>query len=124
MSGQENIDGEISTRRNGFQSVRTSRPYFPGGRGSTLLPKPHARAFPVLLDEDHAGRFEGGAHRGDSLSRNHASLVFEIHDGRKPQSRRLRELSLSAIEQRSRGPALGWFQCTARPSAGSSARSP
>ena len=25
------------------------------------LPQPDARAFPVLLDEDHAGRFEGGA---------------------------------------------------------------
>ena len=27
------------------------------------LPQPDARAFPVLLDEDHAGQFEGGALR-------------------------------------------------------------
>jgi hypothetical protein len=30
-------------------------------RSLCRLPQPHAGVFPVFVDEDHAGRFEGGA---------------------------------------------------------------
>jgi hypothetical protein len=40
------------------------------------LPQPHARAFPIFIDEDHAGRFEGAALRRPVASSPRAAPVI------------------------------------------------
>ena len=56
------------------------------GRGHGAgLAQPYARPFPVVIDEDHAGRFEGGANGGDCplLRGERAGLNFKPLDRRK-----------------------------------------
>ena len=60
--------------------------FYQDGRGhGGGLAQPYARPFPVVIDEDHAGRFEGGMNGGDCpiLRGKRAGLNFKPLDRRK-----------------------------------------
>ena len=60
--------------------------FYQDGRGhGGGLAQPYARPLPVVIDKDHAGRFEGGTNRGDCpiLRGKRAGLNFKPLDRRK-----------------------------------------
>ena len=52
------------------------------GLVSRALPQPHARPAPVLGDELDAGRFKGGADRGEGAGLRLATSYFKIRQRR------------------------------------------